>query len=42
MVGSDRNRIEKTVIEGDFTKGGQAKRIVLLDFETLQLVKDRR
>jgi hypothetical protein len=42
MVGSVGNRIEKTIIEGDFAKDGQAKRIVQLDFETLQLVKDSR
>jgi hypothetical protein len=42
MVGNVGNRIEKTIIEGDFAKDGQAKRIVQLDFETLQLVKDSR
>jgi integrase len=41
-ISKNRTRIGKMVIEQDSTKGGDGKRIVQLDFETLRLVKDHR
>ena len=41
-ISKNRTRIGKTVIEQDSTKGGDGKRIVQLDSETLRLVKDHR
>jgi integrase len=41
-ISKNRTRIGKTVIEQDSTKGGDGKRIVQIDSETLRLVKDHR
>lgn len=41
-ISKNRTRIGKMVIEQDSTKGGDGKRIVQLDSETLRLVKDHR
>jgi len=41
-ISKNRTRIGKTVIEQDSTKGGDGKRIVQLDSETLRLTKDHR
>ena len=41
-ISKNRTRIGKTVIEQDSTKGGDGKRIVQLDSETLRLIKDHR
>jgi integrase len=41
-ISKNRTRLGKTVIEQDSTKGGDGKRIVQLDSETLRLMKDHR
>ena len=41
-ISKNRTRIGKSVIEQDSTKGGDGKRIVQLDSETLRLIKDHR
>ena len=41
-ISKNRTRLGKTVIEQDSTKGGDGKRIVQLDSETLRLIKDHR
>jgi integrase len=41
-ISKNRTRIGKTVIEQDSTKGGDGKRIVQIDSDTLRLVRDHR
>ena len=41
-ISKNRTRLGKSVIEQDSTKGGDGKRIVQLDSETLRLMKDHR
>jgi integrase len=41
-ISKNRTRLGKSVIEQDSTKGGDGKRLVQLDFETLRLVRDHR
>jgi len=41
-ISKNRTRLGKSVIEQDSTKGGDGKRLVQLDSETLRLVRDHR
>ena len=41
-ISKNRTRLGKSVIEQDSTKGGDGKRLVQLDTETLRLVKEHR
>ena len=41
-ISKNRTRIGKMIIEQDSTKGGDGKRELQLDFETLRLIKDHR
>ena len=41
-ISKNRTRLGKSVIEQDSTKGGDGKRLVQLDSETLRLVKEHR
>lgn len=42
VISKNRTRIGKIVIEQDSTKGGDGRRVVQLDSETLRLMKDHR
>jgi integrase len=41
-ISKNRTRLGKTVIEQDSTKGGEGKRIVQLDSQTIRLLKDHK